>query len=82
MSTAIHRPRDDQGSTRFVYQARVDLIHDGIVVPALYAMLGCNRHVVAQVIETELVVRSVGYVGVVDDPSFIGDHVVLDYAHF
>ena len=52
--------RDDQGRARLVDQDRVDLVHDGEGVAALDHVLEPELHVVAQVVEPELVVRAVG----------------------
>ena len=52
-----NRPRNDQRRPRIVDQHRVDLIDDRIVVLTLHQVVRRERHVVAQVVETELVVR-------------------------
>ena len=57
------RSRDDQGRTCLINQNRVDLIHNGKVVAALYSVARLPRHIVAQIVEAELVVGSVGDVG-------------------
>ena len=66
---AVHiargRARNDQGGTRLVDQNRVDLIDDHKVVSTLDHVFGALRHVVAQVVETEFVIRSVGDICVV-----------------
>ena len=66
---AVHvtrgRAGNDQGGTRFVDQNRVDLIDDDEVVPALDHVFGALCHVVAQVVETEFIIRSVGDICVV-----------------
>ncbi len=54
---------DDERRARLVDEDGVDLVDDGVVVPALDAVLEPDRHVVAQVVEAELVVRAVGDVG-------------------
>ena len=56
-------PGDDQRRARLVDQDRVDFVDDRIVEPALASVRDRVLHVVAQVIEAELVVRSVGDVG-------------------
>ena len=55
--------RDDERRTRLVDQDRVDLVDDRVVEPALEPLVDPHRHVVAQVVETELVVGAVGDVG-------------------
>ncbi len=61
----LGRAADDQRGPRLVDQDRVDLVDDREVVPALDALLQAPGHVVAQVVEAELVVGAVGDVGVV-----------------
>ena len=51
---------DDQGRARLVDEDGVDLVDDHVGVPALDQVLGDLGHVVAQVVEAELVVRAVG----------------------
>ena len=51
---------DDQRGAGFVDQDRVHLVHDGEDVPALDHVLHPVLHVVAQVVEAELVVGAVG----------------------
>ncbi len=52
-------PADDQGSARFVDQDRVDLVDDGVVQITLYVVVDAELHVVAHVVEAELVVLPV-----------------------
>jgi len=52
--------RDDQWCPRLVDEDVVDLVDDGVVEPALHAVLEVPHHVVAQVVEAELVVGAVG----------------------
>ena len=54
---------DDQRRARLVDEDGVDLVDDGVVQPALHAAVELLRHVVAQVVEAELVVGRVGDVG-------------------
>ena len=56
---------DDQRGTGLVDEDGVHLVDDGVVVAALHQIRLLPRHVVAQVVETELVVGAVGDVGVV-----------------
>ena len=55
--------RDDERRARLVDQDRVHLVDDGVGEAALEALLDVHRHVVAQVVEAELVVGAVGDVG-------------------
>ena len=52
--------RDDQRRAGLVDEDRVDLVDDRVDVAALDALLGGHRHVVAEVVEPELVVGAVG----------------------
>lgn len=52
------RSRDDKRSTCVVDKHRVDLIDNGVVVLALHEVGRRDCHVVAKVVETELVVRT------------------------
>ena len=58
-------PGDDQRGARLVDQDRVDLVDDRVVVLALDHLVEAEAHVVAEVVEPELVVRAVGDVRVV-----------------
>ena len=60
-----HGARDDQRRARLVDEHRVDLVDDREHVAALHALLERRHHVVAQVVEAELVVRAVGDVGAI-----------------
>jgi hypothetical protein len=50
---------NDQRRARFVDQDRVHLVDDRVGQASLESLLDVHRHVVAQVVETELVVRAV-----------------------
>ncbi|MNM66518.1 hypothetical protein D3C81_780090 [compost metagenome] len=56
---------DDQRRTRFIDQDRVHFVDDRVVQRALHALRRVVDHVVAQVVEAELVVRAVGDVRVI-----------------
>ena len=60
-----HPAGDDQRRARLVDEDRVDLVDDRVVVPALGLVGEAHRHVVAEVVEAELVVGAVGDVGAV-----------------
>ena len=74
------RPRDDQRRPRLVDQDAVDFVDDGEVMPALHVVREIELHVVAEVIEPELVVRAVGDVGPVGDLPLLVVQLVLDDA--
>ena len=61
----LRRPRDDERRPGLVDQDRIDLVDDREMQVPLDARLRLELHVVAQVVEAELVVRAVGDVGVV-----------------
>ena len=56
---------DDQRGTGFIDEDGVDLVDDGKGVAALHHVRLIDDHVVAQVIEAELIVRAVGNVSLV-----------------
>ena len=67
VDVVVSLARDDQRRACLVDQDRVDLVDDRIVESALHALRGREHHVVAQIIEAELVVGAVRDVGVVRD---------------
>ena len=73
-------PGDDERRPRFVDEDAVDLVDDRVVVPALHVVREVELHVVAQVVEAELVVGAVGDVARVGDLAFLVVQVVLDDA--
>ncbi len=76
----VGRAGDDQRGTGLVDQDRVDLVDHGEVVAALDELVLRPGHVVAQVVEAELVVRAVGDVGVVLLAALRRRHVRQDAA--
>ena len=54
---------DDERGAGFVDEDGVHFVDDGVVVAALHAILDFELHVVAQVVEAELIVGAVGDVG-------------------
>ena len=80
VGVVLRRAGDDEGGARLVDEDGVDLVDDAVVVPALDAALGGPGHVVAQVVEAELVVGAVGDVaGVFLAPDLVV-HVGEDHA--
>ncbi len=71
----VGRARDDQRRAGLVDEDGVDLVDDGEHVLALGHLLAGAGHVVAQVVEAELVVGAVGDVRAVGGPL---EHGVLD----
>ena len=76
----LGRPRDDQRRARLVDQDAVHLVDDREVVAALHVVRELELHVVAQVVEAELVVGAVGDVAGVGDLPLGVVQVVLDDA--
>ena len=79
LARSLGGTRDDQRCPRLIDQDRVDLVDDGEVVATLHEILECMRHVVAQVVEAELVVGAVGDVGGVGDLALLGSHPGQDH---
>ena len=71
------RAGDDERGPGLVDEDGVDLVDDGIVVAALHAQLRASHHVVAQVVEAELRVGSVGDVRLVCRHLEVDAHAVL-----
>ena len=65
LGAVLARAGDDQRRARLVDQDRVDLVDDREVVVALVHLREVGLHVVAQIVEAELVVGGVGDVRVV-----------------
>ena len=61
----LGRAGDDQRGTSLVDEDRANLVDDGEVMATLHALAQGAGHVVAQVVEAELIVRAVGDVGLV-----------------
>ena len=76
----VGRAGDDQRRAGLVDQDRVDLVDDRVVVAALDHLLLRPRHVVAQVVEAELVVGAVGDVVAVLDAALRRGHLRQDHA--
>ena len=71
---------NDERRARLVDEDRIHFIHDGEVMAALHAVLDVELHVVAQIIEAELVVRAVSNVGAVVLLALVVVEVVDDGA--
>ena len=76
----LRRAGDDQRRPRFVDEDAVHLVDDREVMPALHVVRQLELHVVAQVVEAELVVGAVGDVGGVGDLPLGVVELVLDDA--
>ena len=53
-------PGDDQWSTGFVDQNRINLVDDSKIEFPLYAIFDCETQIIVHVIKTELVIGPVG----------------------
>ncbi len=78
--TVLRRAGNDQRRARLVDQDRVDFIDDGVGVAALDHLRHVVFHVVAQVVEAELVVGAVGDVGGVGLAALLVVEPVDDHA--
>ena len=72
----IGRSGDDQRRPRLVDEDAVHFVHDGVMEVALHIVFEAELHVVAQIIETELVVGPVGDVGMVGRAPLVIIHPV------
>ena len=72
--------RDDQRRARLVDQDRIDLVDDREVMLALDVILQAELHIVAQVVEAELVVLTVGDVAGVGLLALLVGEPVNDHA--
>ena len=60
---AFGRSGDDQRGAGLIDEDVIDLIHDGVVVAALHAVVHAVGQVITQVVETELGVGAIGDIG-------------------
>ena len=81
LGTGLGRAADDQRGARLVDEDRVDLVDDREVVAPLHQVGLAPRHVVAQIVEAELVVRAVGDVAGVLLPAHRRGLTRHDRAH-
>ncbi len=56
--TLRHRTTDDQRRTGIIYQNGIHLIDNGVVMSPLYQIERRGSHIITQVVETELIVRT------------------------
>ena len=73
--------RDDKRRTGLVDEDGVHLIDNGVGMAALHHVVFISHHVVAQIVEAELVVGAVGNVGIISFPAGIAIHALHDQAH-
>ena len=67
---------NDERCARFVNEDGVDLVDDGERVATLHHLLFVNRHIVAQVIEAQLVIRAVGDIGGIGCAALLRGQIV------
>ena len=77
----LGRAGDDERRARLVDQDRVDLVDDGVGKRPLDHVVEPELHVVAQVVEAELVVGPVGHIGGIGDSTLLIRESVDDAAH-
>ncbi len=80
IGTIVERAGNDERRTRLVDQDGVDLVDDGVGVPALDHVFQAILHVVAQIIEAEFIVGAVGDVAVVSLLALLIVDAVDDHA--
>jgi hypothetical protein len=73
--------RDDERRTRLVDEDAVDLVDDGEVEGPLHHGVHGQLHVVAQIVEAELVVGAIGHVGAVGATALVVVEARDDAAH-
>ena len=77
----VGRARDDQGRPGLIDEDAVHLVDDGIVKIALDVIREAELHVVPQIVESELVVGTVGDVRMIGFPPLVVIQAVHDDAH-
>src|SRR5262249_30993237 len=77
----LYRTRDDQRGSGFIDKNRVDFVDNSVVMAALYAIFEIKLHVVAQVVEAEFVVGSIGHIAVIGLSSFVVIQVMLNHSN-
>ena len=80
LGAVVERARDDERGARLVDQDRIHLVHDGEVVAALDHLGGRVLHVVAEIVEAELVVGAVGHVAGILRAALLVVEIVHDAA--
>ena len=69
-------PGNDERCTCFIDQDGIDLIDDAVVKATKYLLVLINRHVITEVVETELVIRDIGDITVIGSLTLLGGHGV------
>ena len=76
----LSRPRDDERRARLIDEDGVHLVDDGVVERPLHHLALVDDHVVAQIVEAELVVRAERHVAAVSELALGEIHIVRDEA--
>ena len=77
----VHWSGNDQRCPCFVYENAVHLVNNGIVEFSLHAILAVKFHIVPQIVEAELVIGSIGYVGAVSLLPLLIVKMMKYYSH-
>ena len=77
----VHWSGNDQRRPCFVYEDAVHLVNYGIIEFSLHAILAVKFHIVAQIVEAELVVGAIGYVGTISLLSLLIVEIMKYYSH-
>ena len=72
-----HRTTDNQRSTCIINQDRVHLIHNSVVVSALHEIHRTGGHIVAEVVETKLVVGTERDIARIGTTTLVGVRFVF-----
>ena len=75
--TLRHRARNDQRRPRIINQYTVHFIHHRIMVFTLHHLVGRMHHVIAEIVKTEFIVRTVRDVSQVSLPAGFAVRLVL-----
>ena len=81
LARLAHPAADDQRGAGFVDEDRVHFVDDAVGMPSLNEVFGPHRHVVAEVVESDLVVGAVRDVRGVRRTALSREHVGLDESH-
>ena len=73
--------RNNKRGSRLVYENGVHLVHNGKIGRALNLVLFVHAHIIAQIIEAQFVVGSVGYVAGVCRAALIVVHIMDNKSH-
>ena len=72
---------DDERCTCFIDQDGIDLVDDAVVKATKYLLVLINRHVITEVVETELVIRDIGDITVIGSLTLLGGHGVQHHTY-